>query len=121
MPLMPAIPGASVAVSPAPRATSATVDHVHADSVPSETRVSIVAVPWRALISAARWKAKPLTKTTGVARPSASHGHPSNISGGTIDTSTRGTVRPAARSRRQVIERRWRSATSPPASSSGTW
>ena len=41
------------------RPTSTTVDQRQAASVPSEISVSIVAAPWRAFISAARWKPIP--------------------------------------------------------------
>ena len=64
--------------------TSATTDQPQAASVPIEISVSIVAAPWRAFSSAARWKPKPAQKTTGVARASASHSQPANWSGGTI-------------------------------------
>jgi hypothetical protein len=48
-----------IPVMPASPHSSATTDHVHAASVPRLTRVSIVAVAWRRLRHAARWKDQP--------------------------------------------------------------
>ena len=72
------------ASSPARRTTA---DQPKAASVPIEISVSIVAVPCRALRSAARWNGQPAQTTTGVASASATHSHPSNWSGGTIESS----------------------------------
>lgn len=44
-----------------------------AASVPTETSVSMVAMPWRALTQAARWKGSAPHTTTGEARPSVNH------------------------------------------------
>ena len=76
--------------------TSTTTDHVQAASVPTEISVSIVAAPWRAFRSVARWNPRPHQNTTGVASTSATHSQPSNWSGGTIATTTRGAVRSTA-------------------------
>ncbi len=80
--------------------TRTTVDHVQAASVPTEISVSIVAAPWRAFRSVARWNPAPAQKTTGVARTSASHSQPSNWSGGTIVIAMSGAVSSAATTRR---------------------
>ena len=71
-------------VSASMPASSTTVDHVHAASVPMEMSVSIVTAKWRALSAAARWNGQPAHRTTGVASASAAHSQPSNWSGGTI-------------------------------------
>ena len=81
-------------------ATSTTVDHVHAASVPTEISVSIVAAPWRAFTNAARWNVQPAQNTTGVESASATHSQPSNCSGGTIVSSTSGTLSAIATTRR---------------------
>ena len=81
------MPGIDAVSSPMD-ANSTTVDHVHAESVPIDTSVSIVVVPWRRFIRVARWKPHPHQKTIGVASAAANHSQPSNISGGTIETST---------------------------------
>ena len=57
---MPDMPLMEPSPSAAPRKTSATVDQPHAARVPMDTSVSMVAVPWRRLITAARWKPHPL-------------------------------------------------------------
>ena len=54
--------------SPAVPTNSARIDHRNAAVVPTETRVSMVAAPWRALIQAARWNGQPAHTTTGAAR-----------------------------------------------------
>ena len=59
--------------SPAVPQNSAYTDQPNAASVPSETRVSMVAVPWRRLVHAARWNGQPPQTTTGAARVSESH------------------------------------------------
>ncbi len=59
--------------------------------MPSETSVSIVAAPWRAPRSAARWNSRPLQKTTGVASTSETHSQPEKRSGGIIESRTSGT------------------------------
>ena len=68
--------------------------------MPTEISVSIVAAPWRAFRSVARWNAAPAQKTTGVASTSATHSQPSNRNGGTIAIATSGAVRRAATTRR---------------------
>ena len=85
-------PAASKYVSASKPPISTTVDHVHAESVPSEISVSMFAAPWRALASAARWKPSPLQKTTGVASANASHSQPEKCERGTIASRTSGTV-----------------------------
>ncbi len=77
-------PAASKYVSASRPPISTTVDQVQAESVPSEISVSMFAAPWRALASAARWKPRPLQKTTGVASANASHSQPENWSAGII-------------------------------------
>ena len=77
---------ASKYVSASSAASRTTVDQPQAASVPTETSVSIVAAPWRALTKAARWKGQPAQRTTGVARAKATHSQPANWSGSTIAT-----------------------------------
>ena len=74
-----------------------TTDQVQAESVPSETSVSIVAAPWRAFSNAARWNSKPLQNTAGVASASDTHSQPGKRTGGAIASATSGN---RARSRR---------------------
>ena len=62
MPGMPAVPK-----------NSAYSDQPNAASVPSEIRVSMVAVPCRRLVQAARWNGHAPQTTTGAARVSDSH------------------------------------------------
>ena len=81
-------------VSPVPSA-SATTDHAQAASVPIEISVSIVAAPWRAFSSAARWNGRPAQRTTGVASANDSHSQPGNWSGGSM-SATSGAERSAA-------------------------
>ncbi len=94
MPAMPASPK-----------NSAHSDQPNAASVPTETRVSMVAAPCRALVNAALWNGSPPQTTTGAARVSASHCQLSNCRAGTIESSTTGRARRAEtvnRSRREA-------------------
>ena len=70
--------------SPAPANSSAATDQPQAARVPSDTRVSMVAVRWARAARAARWKPAPAHSTTGVARTAASHCHPGYCSAGTM-------------------------------------
>jgi hypothetical protein len=65
-----------MAGSPAPRKNRATTDQPHAARVPTEIRVSMLALPWRRLAQAARWNGQPPHHTTGVASCSDSHCQP---------------------------------------------
>ncbi len=65
-------------------------DQAKAASVPTETRVSMVAAPCRALVQAALWKGRPPQMTTGAARVSESHCQLSNCRAGTIESRTTG-------------------------------
>jgi hypothetical protein len=99
--------------------TSATTDHVHAAMVPTDTNVSIVTVPWRALDNDELWNIQPAHHTTGVANASAHHSQPPNCSALIIDTRSSGTVRTAAgTSRRRTY--RAASASGSSAATSGT-
>ena len=101
-------PAASKYVSASKPPISTTVDHVQAESVPSEISVSMFAAPWRPLASAARWKPRPLQKTTGVASANASHSQPENWSAEIIPSRTSGTVRTiATASRRPSASSAW--------------
>ena len=60
----------------------------------------MVVAPCRALTAAARWNGQPAHSTTGVDRASETHSHDSNRRGGNIPSSTTGSVRAAATSRR---------------------
>ncbi len=65
--------GMRISGSPASRKKSETTDHPQAASVPTEMRVSMVAVPWRRFCQAALWNGQPAHSTTGVASWSESH------------------------------------------------
>ena len=69
--------------------------------MPIEISVSIVAAPWRAFTSAARWNGQPPQSTTGVASCSESHCQPSNWSGGIIASASTGRVSAAETSSRK--------------------
>ncbi len=85
---------------PASVKNSAHSDHRKAAVTPTDTRVSMVAAPWRAFVQAARWKGSAPHTTTGEARVSESHCQLSNCSQGTIDIATTGTVSTAETTRR---------------------
>ena len=88
--------------SPASRKKSATTDHPHAASVPTEMRVSIVAAPCFRFIHAALWNGQPPQMTTGVASWSESHCQLSNCRGSIIASSSTGSDSSAeTRSRRR--------------------
>ena len=57
---------------PSPR-SSATTDQPSAARVPSEMSVSIVAVPWRRFLAAARCSGQAPQTTAGAASASATH------------------------------------------------
>src|SRR6476661_2022797 len=78
---------------PAVPKNSAYSDHVSAARVPSETSVSIVAVPWRRLVQAALWNGKAAHSTTGAASVSDAHCQLVNCSAGTIAIAITGTAR----------------------------
>ena len=77
---------------PAVPKNSATSDQPNAASVPSDTRVSIVAAPCRRLVQAAWWNCQPPQTTTGAARVSESHCQKVNWSAGIMAMATTGTV-----------------------------
>ncbi len=89
------------------------MDQVHDDSVPIDTSVSIVVVPCRALMKAARWKIHPDHHVTGVAMAATTHSQPANCSAPTIDSTIVGTPRATA-----TIKRRRRSSSREDAPSS---
>ena len=91
--------------SPAVPQKSATTDQRYAASTPTETSVSIVVVPWRRLVHAARWNGQPPQSTTGPANAKESHCQWSNCHGGTIArtiTGTESTIEAARRCCRDV-------------------
>ena len=65
--------GMRISGRPASRKNSAVTDQPHAASVPTETRVSMVAAPWRRFCQADLWNGHPAHSTTGVASWSESH------------------------------------------------
>ena len=77
-------------IIPASPRNSAHSDHPNAASVPTEINVSIVAVPWRALVHAARWKGSAPHTTTGAANVSDIHCQASNCRAGIIPMATTG-------------------------------
>jgi hypothetical protein len=54
--------------------------------MPSDTRVSIVVVRWRAFRSAARWNGHAHHSATGAAQATSTHCQPGNRSDGTSDS-----------------------------------
>jgi hypothetical protein len=106
---------------PASPRKSAYSDHSHAASTPTDTSVSIVAVPWRRFAHAARWNGHAPHTTTGVARFSASHCQLSNCSAGIIEIGRSGSDSSAdTTSRRRSGSSSPRSASCPPASPVGS-
>ena len=93
-------------VRPASRKKSATTDQPHAESVPSEISVSIVAAAWRRFFHAATWNGQPAQSTTGVASCSASHCQCVNWSAETIPISRVGRESTAAKTSRRRSARR---------------
>ena len=85
---------------PADPQNSATTDQPNAASTPIDTSVSMVEVPWRRLVQAARWKGQAPHTTTGAASVSDAHCQYSNWNAGTIASSTTGTVSTAESSSR---------------------
>ncbi len=75
--------------------------------MPSETRVSIVVVPWRAFFSAARWKGHAHHSATGAAQTTSSHCQPGNRSDGTSDSISDRSVS-GMNSTSETISRRFR-------------
>ena len=95
MPLPPAsqvklirIPGC-----PAVPTNSAYSDHRYAAATPTEISVSMVAAPWRALTSAARWNGQAPHTATGEASASDTHCHFRNCSAGTMASTTTGIAK----------------------------
>lgn len=73
--------------------------------MPIEMSVSIVALPWRRLIQAARWNGHAAQMITGAASASEAHCQESNCSAGIIDiaiTGTVSTIAPISRCRSEV-------------------
>ena len=93
--------GIFMPVRPASRKKSATTDQPHAESVPSEISVSIVAAAWRRFFHAATWNGQPAHSTTGVASWSASHCQCVNWSAETIPISRVGRESTAAKTSRR--------------------
>ncbi len=95
MPIIPAVPK-----------NSAYVDQRKAADVPIDTRVSIVAVPWRRLVQVARWNGQAAQMMTGPVSANASHCQAGNCNAGTIDIAITGTAST------MLPTRRWRRSTS---------
>lgn len=77
---------------PASPKNSAHSDQPSAASVPTDTRVSMVAAPCRRLVQAALCSGPPPQTTTGAASVSESHCQLSNWNEGTIASSTTGAA-----------------------------
>lgn len=77
---------------PAVPQNNAYSDQPNAAMVPIEMSVSMVAVPCRRFVQAARWNGSAPHTTTGAARVSDSHCQLVNCSAGTIAMATTGTV-----------------------------
>nr|WRX71470.1 hypothetical protein [Actinomycetes bacterium] len=92
--------GIRIPVMPAWVNSSAHSDHSQAAVTPTEIKVSMVAAPWRALVTAARWKGQAPQTTTGEARVREIHCQLSNCSAGIIDRASTGTVNAAETTRR---------------------
>src|SRR5680860_665199 len=92
--------GIRTPVMPAWVNSSAHSDHSQAAETPTEIRVSIVAAPCRALVTAARWNGHAPHTTTGDARVREIHCQLSNWKAGTMDMARTGTVRTAEMTRR---------------------
>ncbi len=75
-------------------------DQAKAARVPTETRVSMVAAPCRALVQAARWKGSAPQTTAGAASVSESHCQLSNWRAGTMASRTTGSESAAETSSR---------------------
>ncbi len=97
---------------PALPRNSAHTDHRNAAEVPTETRVSMVAAPCRALVRAARWKGQAAYVTTGAVSVSDSHCQYVNCQAGTMASTTTGSARTT-----EVIRRR---RSGPSSSSAGS-
>src|SRR6478672_5150243 len=78
---------------PAVPKNSAYSDHASAERVPRETRVSMVAAPWRRLVHAALWNGNAAHSTTGAARVREAHCQLVNCSAGTIAIAMTGTAK----------------------------
>ena len=81
MPAIPAVPH-----------NSAYSDQPSAARVPIDTRVSIVAVPWRRLVHAALWNGHAPQTTTGAARVNDIHCQLVNCSAGTMAIAITGAL-----------------------------
>ena len=77
--------------SPAVPRNSAYSDHSRAAVVPIEIRVSIVAAPWRRLVSAALWNGHAAHTITGAASVSDAHCQYVNCSAGIMASRITGT------------------------------
>jgi hypothetical protein len=78
---------------PAVPKNSAYSDHRYAAATPTETSVSMVAVPCRALTRAARWKGQAPHTATGEASARLAHCQFRNCSAGTMARTTTGIAR----------------------------
>ncbi len=74
--------------------------------MPSETSVSIVAAPCRALVSAARWNGHAAHSATGAAHATRTHCQPGNRSAGTSDSSSDRSVSGTKKTRATISRRR---------------
>ena len=99
---------------PASPKNSAYSDQTNAASTPRLIRVSMVAAPWRALTTAARWNGQAPHTTTGAARVSESHCQLGNCRPGIMAIASTGAVSPAE------IIRRWRNERTSTSSGSST-
>ena len=83
--------------------------------MPSETSVSIVAAPCRALISAARWNGHAAHSATGAAQATRTHCQPGKRSDGTSDSSRDRSVSGTKKTRATISLRRRYAASRPAA------
>ena len=94
-------------ISPAGPNSSAYPDHNVAASVPTEIKVSMVALACSRFSTAARWNGQPAQSTTGSVRAKEIHCHQGNCSAGTIAKMITGRLSTA-----EMISRRRRSRRS---------
>ena len=86
--------------SPAGVNTTAHTDQEKAARTPIDTSVSMVAAPWRALITIARWKGQAAQIATGAVSAITIHCQPSNCSAPIIEIASTGAAKTAATTRR---------------------
>ena len=86
--------------SPAGVNTTAHTDQEKAARTPIDTSVSMLAAPWRALITIARWKGQAAQIATGAVSAITTHCQPSNCNAPIIEIASTGAANTAATTRR---------------------